>query len=154
MSLVGEQLDPDNDIAGVVVSTRPKIDRIQLWLKASDDVEKINGIAKRLLACLRLQGKEDEGVGLEFQVGNVPCRDKNSSPHSSTLPTLVRHPRASCRSRSTPTLRRGPTTPLFPFDPLQCGGAHLQEHRALSAGRSGAAAFQTKSNEFPQTLVC
>ncbi|VDB87811.1 unnamed protein product [Peniophora sp. CBMAI 1063] len=65
MALVGEELDDGDEICGAVVSLRSKVDRIQLWLRSKDDVEKINGIGKRLVKLLDVS--EADGIGLEFQ---------------------------------------------------------------------------------------
>ena len=66
MALIGEQLDDNDEICGAVVSLRAKIDRIQLWLRSKDDVERINSMGKKLVKLLDL-GNE-AGIGLEFQV--------------------------------------------------------------------------------------
>jgi len=66
MGLVGEELDERDEICGAVVSLRAKIDRIQLWLRSKDDIERINSLGKKLVKLLDV-GNEP-GVGLEFQV--------------------------------------------------------------------------------------
>lgn len=67
MALVGEELDEgDDEICGAVVSLRSKVDRIQLWIRGKEDVEKVNGIGKRLVKMLDVN--EGDGIGLEFQV--------------------------------------------------------------------------------------
>jgi len=65
MALVGEELDEKDEICGAVVSLRARIDRIQLWLRTKDDIERINSIGKKLVKLLDVG--EDSGVGLEFQ---------------------------------------------------------------------------------------
>ncbi|KAF7797376.1 hypothetical protein EIP86_008571 [Pleurotus ostreatoroseus] len=65
MALVGEDLDESDEICGAVVSLRSKVDRIQLWTRSKDDVEKINGIGKKLVKLLDVS--EADGIGLEFQ---------------------------------------------------------------------------------------
>lgn len=65
MALVGEDLDEGDEICGAVVSLRSKVDRIQLWTRSKDDVEKINGIGKKLVKLLDVS--EADGIGLEFQ---------------------------------------------------------------------------------------
>lgn len=66
MALVGEDLDEGDEICGAVVSLRSKVDRIQLWTRSKDDVEKINGIGKKMVKLLDVS--EADGIGLEFQV--------------------------------------------------------------------------------------
>ncbi|KAJ6463268.1 translation initiation factor eIF 4e-like domain-containing protein [Mycena vitilis] len=66
MALVGEELEEGNDlICGAVVSLRSKVDRIQVWTRGKDDVEKLNGIGKKLVKLLDVS--EADGIGLEFQ---------------------------------------------------------------------------------------
>ncbi|KAI0747108.1 translation initiation factor eIF 4e-like domain-containing protein [Daedaleopsis nitida] len=65
MALVGEDLDEGDEICGAVVSLRSKVDRIQLWTRSKEDVEKINGIARKLVKLLDVS--EADGIGLEFQ---------------------------------------------------------------------------------------
>jgi translation initiation factor 4E len=65
MALVGEELDEGDEVCGVVVSLRAKVDRIQVWTRSKEDVEKLNGIAKRMVKILDIS--EADGIGLEFQ---------------------------------------------------------------------------------------
>ncbi|KAJ6543967.1 translation initiation factor eIF 4e-like domain-containing protein [Mycena capillaripes] len=66
MALVGEELEDGLDlICGAVVSLRSKVDRIQVWTRGKDDVEKLNGIGKKLVKLLDVS--EADGIGLEFQ---------------------------------------------------------------------------------------
>jgi hypothetical protein len=66
MALVGEELDERDEVCGAVVSLRARIERIQVWLRSKDDVERINSIGKKLVKLLDIG--EDSGIGLEFQV--------------------------------------------------------------------------------------
>ncbi|PIL27769.1 hypothetical protein GSI_10922 [Ganoderma sinense ZZ0214-1] len=68
MALVGEDLDEGDEICGAVVSLRSKVDRIQLWTRSKEDVEKINGIARKMVKLLDVS--EADGIGLEFQYNN------------------------------------------------------------------------------------
>ena len=70
MALVGEDLDEGDEICGAVVSLRSKVDRIQLWTRSKEDVEKINGIARKMVKLLDIS--EADGIGLEFQVRHLP----------------------------------------------------------------------------------
>ncbi|KAF8631102.1 hypothetical protein AX17_005147 [Amanita inopinata Kibby_2008] len=65
MALVGEELEEGDDICGAVVSLRSKVDRIQVWTRSKDDVEKLNRIGKKLVKLLDVS--EADGIGLEFQ---------------------------------------------------------------------------------------
>ncbi|KAJ6530360.1 translation initiation factor eIF 4e-like domain-containing protein [Mycena vulgaris] len=66
MALVGEELEEGHDlICGAVVSLRSKVDRIQVWTRSKDDVERLNGIGKKLVKLLDVS--EADGIGLEFQ---------------------------------------------------------------------------------------
>jgi len=65
MALVGEELEEGDEICGAVVSLRSKVDRIQVWTRSKDDVEKLNSIGKRLVKLLDIS--EADNIGLEFQ---------------------------------------------------------------------------------------
>ncbi|KAH0834681.1 translation initiation factor eIF 4e-like domain-containing protein [Lanmaoa asiatica] len=65
MALVGEELEDGDEICGAVVSLRSKVDRIQLWTRSKDDVERLNGIGKKLVKLLDVS--EADSIGLEFQ---------------------------------------------------------------------------------------
>jgi translation initiation factor 4E len=66
MALVGEELEEGDEICGAVVSLRSKVDRIQVWTRSKEDVERLNGIGKKLVKLLDVS--EADGIGLEFQV--------------------------------------------------------------------------------------
>jgi len=66
MALVGEDLDEGDEICGAVVSLRSKVDRIQLWTRSKDDVERINGIGRKMVKVLDVS--EADSIGFEFQV--------------------------------------------------------------------------------------
>ena len=78
MALRGEELDKGDEICSTVVSLRSKVDRIQLWTRSKDDVEKVNGIGRKLVKLLDVS--EADGIGLEFQV---------SSPSFLSVPSHV-----------------------------------------------------------------
>ncbi|KAI9462867.1 eukaryotic translation initiation factor 4E class II [Lactarius psammicola] len=92
MALVGEELDESDEICGAVVSLRSKVDRIQLWTRSKDDVEKVNGIGRKLVKLLDVS--EADGIGLEFQYNTEdrPLPNKFLSiqavPQSSFRPTF------------------------------------------------------------------
>jgi len=83
MALVGEELDEGDEICGAVVSLRSKVDRIQLWIRSKDDVERVNSIGKKLVKLLDVS--EADGIGLEFQYNSEdrPPPNKFLSIHSS-----------------------------------------------------------------------
>lgn len=66
LALVGETLDPDDEICGAVVSLRQKMVRIQLWVRSKEDVQKLNRIGREMLEIMEIP----DGVkyGFEFQV--------------------------------------------------------------------------------------
>src|SRR5262245_27181496 len=49
MALVGEELEEGDEICGAVVSLRAKVDRIQVWTRSKEDVERLNSIGKKLV---------------------------------------------------------------------------------------------------------
>lgn len=65
MALIGEELEDGDEICGAVVSLRSKVDRIQVWTRSKDDVERLNAIGKKLVKLLDVS--EADGIGLEFQ---------------------------------------------------------------------------------------
>ncbi|KAE8250399.1 hypothetical protein A4X13_0g4766 [Tilletia indica] len=64
LALIGEDLDDKNEITGAVCSTRPKGDRIALWIRIKDDIERVNRIGRRLVSLLDVE--KEPGVSLEF----------------------------------------------------------------------------------------
>ncbi|THH26383.1 hypothetical protein EUX98_g7805 [Antrodiella citrinella] len=107
MALIGEDLDDGNEICGAVVSLRSKVDRIQLWTRSKEDVEKINSIGKKMVKLLDIS--EADGVGLEFQYNNDDRPTPNKFLSIQALPqTSYRASFAKPGSVTSPT---GPTTP-------------------------------------------
>ena len=68
MALVGEVLDPFDEVCGIVASTRPKVDRLQIWTRGRDEPERLNAIGRRILTALALEGRDVESMSMEFQV--------------------------------------------------------------------------------------
>ncbi|CAD6907969.1 unnamed protein product [Tilletia controversa] len=64
LALIGEDLDDKNEITGAVCSTRPKGDRIALWIRFKDDIERVNSIGRRFVSLLDVE--KEPGVSLEF----------------------------------------------------------------------------------------
>ncbi|KAH8116162.1 translation initiation factor eIF4e, partial [Phellopilus nigrolimitatus] len=83
MALVGEEIDDGDEICGAVVSLRSKVDRIQLWIRSKDDIERVNSIGKKLVKTLDVS--EADGIGLEFKYNSEdrPPPNKFLAIHSS-----------------------------------------------------------------------
>lgn len=64
LGLIGEDFDPDNLVTGAVCSIRGKGDRITLWLRIKEPIEKVNEIGRRLLEFLEIA--DEPGYQLEF----------------------------------------------------------------------------------------
>ncbi|KAG6897307.1 hypothetical protein C0992_002609 [Termitomyces sp. T32_za158] len=85
MALIGEELEDGDEICGAVVSLRSKVDRIQVWTRSKDDVEKLNAIGKKLVALLDVS--EEDGIGLEFQYNTEDRPLANKFISIQALPT-------------------------------------------------------------------
>ncbi|KAG2054342.1 translation initiation factor eIF4e, partial [Suillus hirtellus] len=79
MALVGEELEEGDEICGAVVSLRSKVDRIQVWTRSKDDVERLNGIGRRLIKLLDVA--EADNIGLEFQSSRLYNTDDRPLPN-------------------------------------------------------------------------
>ncbi|KAH7872209.1 uncharacterized protein C8R40DRAFT_1053028 [Lentinula edodes] len=96
MALVGEELEEGGDeICGAVVSLRAKVDRIQVWTRRKDDVEKLNAIGKKLVKLLDVG--EQDGIGLEFQSNTEDRGDREKGVPSKFL-SIQAVPNTSFRS--------------------------------------------------------
>lgn len=71
LALVGEQLDPDSHITGIVVSSRPRMDRVQIWTRIKDDVAAVNAIGNRILETIGFESQDQHTISLDFQVGSA-----------------------------------------------------------------------------------
>lgn len=80
MALVGEELEDGDDICGAVVSLRSKVDRIQVWTRNKDDIERLNSIGKKFVKLLDIS--EADGIGLEFQVCRLVALSRNNALNS------------------------------------------------------------------------
>ncbi|TFK39314.1 translation initiation factor eIF 4e-like domain-containing protein [Crucibulum laeve] len=85
MALVGEELEDGDEICGAVVSLRSKVDRIQVWTRSKDDVEKLNGIGKKLVKLLDVS--EADSIGLEFQYNSDDRPPPNKFISIQSMPT-------------------------------------------------------------------
>ncbi|KAG6918204.1 hypothetical protein DXG01_015993 [Tephrocybe rancida] len=136
MALVGEELEEGDEICGAVVSLRSKVDRIQVWTRSKDEVEKLNAIGKKLVKLLDVS--EADGIGLEFQYNtdDRPLPNKflsiqsvpNSSFRSSFQPGPG-PPSAGIGHGRTGSLGGAPSTVVSPSD------------APASAGINGNSAF-------------
>ncbi|TDL24451.1 translation initiation factor eIF4e [Rickenella mellea] len=91
MALVGEELDEGDEICGAVVSLRSKVDRIQLWVRGKEDVERANSIGKKLVKLLDVS--DTDGIGLEFQYNS-----DDRPPPNKFLSIHATFPQSSFRS--------------------------------------------------------
>ena len=73
-----------------MVSLRSKVDRIQVWTRSKEDVERINGIGRKLVKLLDIS--EADGIGLEFQVSLSVSQPRLLSSHVSNILSLYRFP--------------------------------------------------------------
>lgn len=67
LGLVGEEVDLHDDVCGAIIATRPRGNRLQVWVREKDNVERVNGLGKRLIQLLEIT--EETGVSVEFSVG-------------------------------------------------------------------------------------
>ncbi|EAU82831.1 eukaryotic translation initiation factor 4E-1A [Coprinopsis cinerea okayama7 len=84
MALIGEELEEGDEICGAVVSLRTKVDRIQLWTRSKEDVERLNAIGKKMVKLLDVS--EADGIGLEFQYNSDDRPPPNKFLSISALP--------------------------------------------------------------------
>lgn len=119
MDLVGEILDPDDEVCGVVASTRPKVDRIQVWTRGRDDVDRINGIGRRILEAVCLEGRDVEAMSMEFQFNA-----SNSTPPPNKYIHIPFPPSRSSFSHAPPTPSRlGPLNTGLSISSMPSPGA-------------------------------
>ncbi|KAF9070886.1 translation initiation factor eIF 4e-like domain-containing protein [Rhodocollybia butyracea] len=155
MALVGEELeeipdgiegatttksDPDSDlgeICGVVVSLRSKVDRIQVWIRSRDNVERINAIGKKLVKVLDVG--EKDGIGLEFQYNTDDYRADRSVP--SKFLSIQALPNTSYRStfQGLPNAAPGPGNP--PGAAAAPNGGHAHSRSIGGIGVVGSGGF-------------
>jgi hypothetical protein len=134
MALVGEELEDGDEICGAVVSLRTRVDRIQLWTRSKDDVEKLNSIGKKMVKLLDVS--EADQIGLEFQVRIFLsfCLFLNTNSAHSTIPKIG--PRLISSSQSSRCLSPASDLPSNLQHPQAQGYpvAFLVSLRATSQG--------------------
>ncbi|KAJ7101618.1 translation initiation factor eIF 4e-like domain-containing protein [Mycena crocata] len=150
MALVGEELEEGHDlICGAVVSLRSKVDRIQVWTRSKDDVEKLNGIGKKLVKLLDVS--EADGIGLEFQYNtdDRPLPNKflsiQAMPVTSYRPTFQPGPgnRMGGHGRTESVGANGsPYTPIEPSTVPNSAGPASGAFGSFGIGIGGAAAWR------------
>ncbi|WVW79569.1 hypothetical protein I302_101538 [Kwoniella bestiolae CBS 10118] len=169
MALVGEVLDEEDEVCGIVASNRPKIDRIQVWTRSRDDHEKLNRLGRKVLEVMNLDGKDRECMSMEYQYNatnshppsglflHIPFPTTRTplstpTPNRSSAPTPVGLGISSSTSPRLGTLTpvgRSPTNATFPsssstgggmLEPPTGGLTHSLSQRRLSGG-NGANAF-------------
>jgi translation initiation factor 4E len=73
MGLIGNTLDPDDAVCGIVASSRPKVDRVQLWTRsrADADADSLNALGQRIMDCMGLDANDQSAMSIEFQVSST-----------------------------------------------------------------------------------
>lgn len=100
LALVGEMLDPDDHVTGIVVSSRPKMDRIQIWTRIKDDVAAVDAIGHRILETIGLEPHDMQtSISLEFNVSDHSQTSANGKAHKETV-TAGKYMRVSFIQRS------------------------------------------------------
>ncbi|CAO1618960.1 unnamed protein product [Sympodiomycopsis kandeliae] len=68
LALIGEELDPNDEVTGAVLSTRPKADRLSLWIRDKSNIEAVNALGQRFVTMLEV--RNEPGVNVEFVVNS------------------------------------------------------------------------------------
>jgi translation initiation factor 4E len=136
MALVGEELDDGDEVCGVVVSLRAKVDRIQLWTRSREDVERLNGIARRMVKILDVS--EADGIGLEFQFNSDARPPPNKFLSIQAVPQTGY--RASFRNSPATGPGEGPS-PISGPPPGRDGGASTPGGSARFGAGGGGGVF-------------
>ncbi|CAD6572973.1 MAG: hypothetical protein TREMPRED_000698 [Tremellales sp. Tagirdzhanova-0007] len=114
MALVGEVLDPYDQVCGIVVSSRPKVDRIQVWTRGKDDADQINGIGQSIIEALGLDGRFADAMSMEFQFN----ASNTNPPPNKYMHIPFPPPRGGSFSHAPPT----PSRPSgFTLSPIPAG---------------------------------
>jgi Eukaryotic initiation factor 4E len=144
MALVGEELDESDEICGAVVSLRSKVDRIQLWTRSKDDVEKVNGIGRKLVKLLDVS--EADGIGLEFQVSLQDLLSSITIPEmasASIIRKIVHFRTSSSRYKlflSRPTVQHFTREPALSVVPVMAQDLSALSRVVGHLGTSGSVA--------------
>ncbi|KAF8638731.1 hypothetical protein AX16_010454 [Volvariella volvacea WC 439] len=128
LALVGEELEEGDEICGAVVSLRSKVDRIQVWTRSKDDVERLNSIGKKLVKLLDVS--EADGIGFEFQYNT------EDRPLPNKFLSIQAIPNSSYRSSFQPAAP----------SPIGAGGIHPRQYGAGAFGNDAQAAGASPIN--------
>ena len=63
--MIGEQLGPENMVAGIVLNLKTKFDKIAVWVKNCEDEEGVEQVKQAIIACVSLPEKE---LAIEYEV--------------------------------------------------------------------------------------
>lgn len=66
--MIGEQIDEGDDICGAVISIRPKVQRIQVWVRNKNHFDTVEQIGQTLLRVLDI-AESNVVTSFEFAVG-------------------------------------------------------------------------------------
>ncbi|KAL7421151.1 hypothetical protein Q5752_004036 [Cryptotrichosporon argae] len=149
MGLVGDVVDPEDNVCGVVASTRAKVDRIQVWTRGRDDADALNRLGHRIIECLALDGREADNVSIEFQYNaanaaanpppgkffHVPFAARSFTPHK---PSTLAVPASAGLPAPPHTAHAGGAGGASGLASLGLGGA--EPMRRLGSGQ-GSSAF-------------
>lgn len=67
--MIGEQIDEGDDICGAVISIRPKVQRIQVWVRNKNNFDTVEQIGQTLLRVLDI-AEPNVVTSFEFAVGH------------------------------------------------------------------------------------
>lgn len=114
LALVGEEVDLHDDVCGAVVATRPRGNRLQIWVRDKTNVERVNGLGKRIIKLLEIT--EESGVAVDFSV-----RPLAHSRNPVTVANLdsMRSPTLECPSQAPTNSSASSATHRRPLD-LAC----------------------------------
>ncbi|WVQ74483.1 hypothetical protein IAR50_004084 [Cryptococcus sp. DSM 104548] len=104
MALVGEMLDPEDQVCGIVASARPKIDRIQIWTRGRTDQDGLNKLGKRIVDVMALEGRDLESMSMEYQYNTSDSKPPPGAFLHIPFPMRIGGP-PSTPSRSTSTFQ-------------------------------------------------
>ncbi|KAF5390931.1 hypothetical protein D9757_003931 [Collybiopsis confluens] len=140
MALVGEELEEGGDeVCGAVVSLRSKVDRIQVWIRSrgekEGEVERINGIGKRIVKILDVG--EKDGIGLEFQYNTDERPPANRFIVIQTMPQTG----FGSRFQGVPTTPNSAAAPGNTSTSTTAPGAHSHSRSIGGIGVGGNGAF-------------
>lgn len=68
MGLIGQMLDAEDGVCGIVASNKPRAHRLQIWTRDRENVEILNVLGQRILDMMKVEKSEMEGISFEYQV--------------------------------------------------------------------------------------